>query len=408
MVGLTAARPCIHCKGPHVEEQCPLYRKALSMYRIRDAIKTPSFAGSSPAPFIGRFGYPHVNVGLLAPAELGEHVASYDNPRGWAASNTSIPDVVQMRTSLINSRTNLNVRSQSKVLDIAQEVSLAAKPVDIDVELEKIPGTNVRLDGTMAPMGPSAQLRAVTLASNPHVRTRVERVFSDTDLKAADAMTLLYDHGIEENQLSKMLSTATMGIGANRKLVPTRWSITATDDTIGKKLIGRVREFSHRHEYAAYYGGFMGNYYLCLVFPEVWSYELFEMFVPSIVNGTAKYATDNESYDGRKNYAENTAGGYYTVRLAIAEQLCRLKKQASCLALRFVTDEYTVPLGVWVTREATRNAMNTAPRFFSSRDDLLRYAKTFVHQRFGLDGDKLLARSKLLRAQAQRSLSAFV
>ena len=32
------------------------------------------FFGSSPAPFVGRYGYPYVNVGILATFDLHEEV----------------------------------------------------------------------------------------------------------------------------------------------------------------------------------------------------------------------------------------------------------------------------------------------------------------------------------------------
>lgn len=408
MVNLSTNRPCIHCKGAHTEDNCPLYQKALSLYKLQSSLSSPQFAGSSPAPFIGRFGYPHVNVGLLAPPEVGEHVAGYDDPKGWAASNTGIAEVVGFRSSLVNSRTQLSVKEQSPILELAQEVALASKPVDLDIELVKVPAINMQLDGTMAPMGPAAQLKQVELTSNPDIPTRIERVFGDTDLKAAEGIVDLYDHGIDENHLSKMLSTATLGIGPNRRLVPTRWSITATDDTLGKHIIDEIREFSLRHDYAAYFDGFMGNYYLVLVFPEIWGYELFESYMPSMKeDGTLHFATDNERFEGRKDYAQNTAGGYYTTRLAVVERLRKLKRQASALVLRFVTSEYTVPLGVWVTREACRKSMASQPRMFGSKEELLNYARSFVKERFNFNVDNLLKVSKTLKEQRQPTLRDF-
>ena len=38
-----------------------------------------------------------------------------------------------------------------------------------------------------------------------------------------------------------------------------------------------------------------------------------------------RYSTDYENYYGRKEYASTTAGGYYTVRLAILEKLKEMK-----------------------------------------------------------------------------------
>ena len=42
MVHMTG-RKCIHCKGAHDEQACPLYRKALALYKVKNLIKSESF-----------------------------------------------------------------------------------------------------------------------------------------------------------------------------------------------------------------------------------------------------------------------------------------------------------------------------------------------------------------------------
>ena len=189
----------------------------------------------------------------------------------------------------------------------------------------------------------------------------------------------------------------TLGLKKDRKLVPTRWSLTATHDIIGKHLINQIKDYN-TIDYTAFFGGYLGNYYLILCFPEVWSYELFEMYVKS-----PNYTTDYESYSGRKNYAEATAGGYYTVRMGVLEKLRELKRQGTVLALRFITDEYTMPLGVWVTLEATRKAMNSKPMQFSSKELMLEYAKKVALKKFNFNLHKILEKSILLKSINQQS-----
>ena len=145
--------------------------------------------------------------------------------------------------------------------------------------------------------------------------------------------------------------------------------------------------------------------------PEIWSYELFETYVPPNCNFSKplRYGTDYENYDGRKHYADNTVGGYYTVRLAILEKLKEMKRQSSVLALRFITDEYTMPLGVWVTREATRKAMSSNPIEFSSKELMLEYARKLIKRRFSYNVDYLLNVSKVLKnIKQQTKLERFI
>jgi hypothetical protein len=200
-----------------------------------------------------------------------------------------------------------------------------------------------------------------------------------------------------------VLSVGNLGTATERKLVPTRWSITAVDDIVGKQMIEEVKRYS-QSDYLAFFGGYLGNYYLVLMFPHCWSYELFE----SIVGEQSSFSTDYEGYDGRKEYADNTAGGYYAARHAILEKLSSIKRQSGVLALRFITNEYWAPLGVWVVREATRKSMASKPLEFGSKELMLKYAEAFVKKKFNFDISPLLRQSRLLdRIDKQRTLAAF-
>ncbi len=118
--------------------------------------------------------------------------------------------------------------------------------------------------------------------------------------------------------------------------------------------------------------------------------------------------TDYEPYSGRKDYAFATAGGYYTVRLAIAEYLAKIKRQASVLAVRIITPEYTTPLGVWVTLAAARSAFEEKPIAFASRELMLGYLESIIKKRFGIDIHKFLNKSLLLKElSAQRKLGSY-
>jgi len=220
----------------------------------------------------------------------------------------------------------------------------------------------------------------------------------------------LYSHGFGENELSKILSVGVLGLKHKRKLVPTRWSITATDDTLGKEIIKSIRSYRSA-EYQLFHGSLYGNYYFIMVFPDVWSYELFEGYLPRSLWSTSEeieFVTDYESFSGRKDYAENTAGGYYAARLPILEKLHSMRKQASVIAIRFVTDEYTCPLGVFVCREAVRKSMGCHPVKFSSRDEMLAYTRNLIIGRFNYDISHVLSRSILLSSlMSQSKLSSW-
>ena len=386
------------------------------------------FAGSAPAPFIGRMGYPQVNIGFLSPQFSGD-TSHYDAPKLWARGKFSIGQVATMRYGLVNARTKWNIKEVYanagkgirregenrgiRQLDIIQEVGMAARPVELEVALTKIPQLHLTQETAITPFGPGSELRKVRITGNTKVDTRVEKVVADTDLKAVEGVKGLYKRGIEENQLTKLISVGTLGLGKNRKLVPTRWSITAVDDMLGKERIDEIKQFEIRGDFGLYFGSHFGNYYLLLLFPEVWSYELFETYLETPVNPWSKngyaYSTDYENYAGRKVYAEETAGGYYACRFPIVEKLAEMKRQAGVLALRFISSEYTMPLGVWVCREATRKALAEKPLLFGSEELMLQYARELIKRKFGFELDFLLGQSQLLKNKnEQKKLRDFL
>ncbi len=390
---------CIKCKGrtPQIcgRTFCPIVAKSQAVLKIKDNYLKENYSGSAPTPFVGRFGYPHVNVGILSVEKNDSW--RYDAPRHWSKSDYGIQQVIDLRSALVNSRFKINVKKQSKFLEISQEVGMASKPVELEINLNKKPSFRLITDAHLAPTGPNAKLENATITSNPKVHTKVDKVVSDTDFKATGAIKYLYNNKFDENMLTKLLSIGNLGVKKNRRLVPTRWSITAVDDTLGKELISQVKDYQ-RHDFAAYFGGYLGNYYLILFFPEVWSYELFETYLPKVswnVSDKINYSTDYETYSGRKEYAQDTAGGYYAARLGILEKLVRLKRQASVLVLRFITGEYYLPLGVWVVRQAVRKALEARPYYFDSKELMLTYAEAVMKKKFGVMD--FLRNSKMLK-----------
>ena len=376
------------------------------------------FRGNSPPTiFVGskHINDKKANVGILSPLENESEARKYDNPPYWYENNYTLQQIVNLRANLINARkqTNiLDVRNSNKFLELAQEIAMSYKPTTIDVELKKKLNKNIKLDGIHLPFGPSGNVNKLEAVGNIKVDKQIEKVFYDTDLKSKDALLLLKSKGFNENTLSQLMSIGVTGLKYNRKLVPTRWSITATDDTLGKELIKEIKNFNVIENHTLYFGNYFGNYYLILLFPDVWSYELFESAVPDNLqdhNLNIYTTTDNENYFGRKNYASETVGGYYACRLSLLEELFKIKKQASALVLRFVTSEYSIPLGVFVVRQAVRKALSSNKLEFENKKLMLNYVKDFVLKKFNYNVDNHLIKSILLNnLNKQKKLFEFL
>ena len=359
-----------------------------------------SYAGEELNIFVGRHGYPNLNVGFLGNEQVEQ---IFDAPKEWAKKDFQIPLISGMRSSLINSRFKAQVKTHNtRLLDKAQEVALSNNPVDVDVELVKDPKKNLNLHKFSYPTGPAAELKKVTITSNPKIPKQVDYVVSDTDLKADKAIVSLYRKGFDEHYLTKILSTANLGLRSNRKLVPTRWSITATDDIIGKQLINDITKYPSC-DYKVTFGGYLGNYYIIMFLPGPFAYELFEIEVDS-----GQYETDYETSFGRKDYAKNCVGGYYANRLAVLEKLKSIKRTGTIITIRFITDKYYQPLGVWVVREASRKSLNERELEFADKELMLKYVIGIAKKYFNHNLKEILAKSKLLRdVTLQRRLGEF-
>lgn len=399
---------CTYCKKPHSSEACPLYAKAQALMRSVPKLTSRTFTTNPPAPFVGHVGYPRVSVGVLAPGSVIDNAAYHDAPQSWSRDNVQISDLVSLRASLIHSKHQGHIRRQSFAMHVAQEVALASRPAELEVGLKRLPSSaRLQFDQYTSPMGPSAFVQSLRVTSNVKIPKVVDTVVSEKH-KAGDAVNILHTKGVDENRITKILSVGLLG--KHPKLVPTRWSITATDDMLSKKLLETVRGNPHINNYQVYAGEYLGNHYYILYIPASFGYELFETSVAGYRAGTPipPYSYDWEVYEGRKTYATSTAGGYYTVRLAIAEHMKRLKRQGTAIVFRFITSEYTVPMGVWVTREAARRALTKKPILFDSKGAAMQYLRDVVMRSFDYPLDQLVQKSIYFRRHTtQHRLSDF-
>ncbi|MBR9692969.1 hypothetical protein GOV07_03505 [Candidatus Woesearchaeota archaeon] len=397
---------CIFCKSSfHTYRNCPQAFRMKSV-KLQNKNSKEEYFGEAPNVFVGQYGYPRVNVGFLNVEEYTEQ----DEPLKWSKENKQIPEIVDLRTQLVNSNFQQHIKSFSdRLSEMSQEIGMASKPADMEIKLSKKPKFSTTFNQGTQPHGPSVRLKHARITENVTVDSRVEKVVDDIDQKSAPALNKLYKKGFDEHFLRKLLSVGNLGIKTQRKLVPTRWSITAVDDTLGKELIKDVKDFSET-DCEVYVGGYLGNEYVILFFDDLWSYELFEGYVPLLYkHGYEAWDTDYENYLGRTEYAKNTVGGYYAARLSILERLKTQKRQSAILALRFVTTEYSAPLGVWVVREAVRKAMQATPLSFADRDLMKTYVINYCKKRFGFDVSTTINKSRLLKnIKVQTRLNQFL
>ncbi len=361
---------------------------------------------SPPSVFIGRMGYPNVYAGPLVPP-IHEDTTLYDLPELWLGK--TIDQIVAFRSLLIRGKHRVNVRQFSqagKIIDKTRELALAENPVDIELLLTKKPSGRLFMDGEVQPFGPSAPIRDL-LITNAKWEQHIERATNDTDLKAVLAIQELYRKGVLVTKIQKAFSVGAFGIEKNRRLVPTRWSITAVDSTLSKQFMEQVKTYPEMNEYRVYESRYLDNVFEVLMIPNGWAYEAIEAWYPGTVwNPNGKQIVmfgDWEPYDGRTTYAE-IGGCYYSARLAVCEQLIKERRQATVIVLREARPGYIMPVGVWQVRENVRNAMKQEPMKFKTLNEALQR----IGNQFEIPMGQWVTRSHLLKdALFQKRMSDF-
>ena len=188
-------------------------------------------------------------------------------------------------------------------------------------------------------------------------------------------------------------------LGKQRKLVPTRWSITATDDIISKSLVSQILEYELIDSCRVFSYDHLGNMFSVILFPHRWVFEMQEAWH----NGNnIGFGADREDAKGI-THPPAIAGDYFAAKLGVAEYLERKKLQAGVLVLREIRPEYAVPVGVWQIREAIRNAMRWEPYIAENLDDGINLAS----RRMSVSKPEWLSRGMLLNILKQKSISDY-
>ncbi|TLZ95398.1 MAG: hypothetical protein E6J98_01395, partial [Methanobacteriota archaeon] len=239
----------------------------------------------------------------------------------------------------------------------------------------------VVLDDNVQPFGPSAPLGRLDIG-NLRVDPNLDRASSDTDLRAKEAVLGLFDRGLPVSKIQRAFSVGAFGLEKNRRFVPTRWSITAVDDTIGKDLRESVKTHPLINEIRVYEAIGYDDRFLVVMLPRPWRYELIEAWYPNTlwnpIGRDIVLFGDHEGFEGRTTYA-SIGGCYYAARLAVGETLDRERRQAATVILRETHPGYIMPVGVWNVREHVREALRRPPKLFPTMNE------TFDHLRTRLD-----------------------
>ncbi len=370
---------CVRCRGRDLlcgKPVCPVileYRALMESYR--ELYREDIYGASPPSVFIGRMGYPKVSMGVLTPPETGD-TSIYDYPERW--HSLGLEDILRLRSRLVLGWRRVDKHLPSRgdrlyhdILDLA----IARRSPEVEIHLEKRPVRVMVIDEDITPFGPRAPVKSLSLGSLK-IDYRIEKRVGDTDLPAEEGVVELYRSGVEVSRIIRVFSMGGLGRRGRRVLVPTRWSITAVDDILGRWLYRRVRRYPEIDTYLVYEKDFLENRYVALLIPGPWMYEFMEAWYPGtfwnrlgtrvVVEGSAEFGRP------RREYAD-IGGCYYASRLATLEYLDRIGRQASVVIFREAYPGYVFPVGVWSVRESVRMLFRERPLRFESLGEALNH-----------------------------------
>ncbi len=360
---------------------------------------------SPPSLFVGEYGYPHVRVGPMVPPYHGD-TSILDNPELWLGK--SLEEIVNYRINLLKGTMIHNVSKISdRYIESLQDMALSKRAVDSTMTFEKTPSQY--LNEMVLSKGDLEEIPTVFSAPVSDFKIypstsdeKIEKKYYDGDLLASDAVVELYDNNVDITRIAKVLSIGMLGRKKNRKLVPTKWSITAADDIVSMNLLKKIKDNSVLDCYLVFDFNHLGNYYSIIFIPDdVWNFEMIESWIDT--NGRVHIGSDYESGKNIDHYP-SIAGAYFAARLAAAEYLFKKRKKSSVLILREIHPEYFMSLGVWQIREGIRESLKWKGKKFETFDSALKYGVS----KTSLSINEWIKNSSIMRNKNQKRISDYL
>ncbi|MCV0400837.1 MAG: Nre family DNA repair protein [Nitrosopumilus sp.] len=366
-----------------------------SLSKHGNLFSSDSLSGTSPPSiFVGTSNYPKVFVGPMVPPTHGD-TSLLDSPEKWKGK--SLEDIVNFRLNLVRGIQKISIdQTEGRYIENLQEVTMSSKPIDSDLIFQKSTSPNISLDGESAPFGPIGEIKSAQFSGTSSIKP-IEKIYYDKDLKAQDAVLNLYNSGIEISKIQKCFSIGMLG--QKRKLVPTKWSITATDDIICKSLTDDVLNYAIIDSHRVFSYEHLGNIFTIVLFPHRWIYEMIEAWYS---NGVLGFGSDHEDARGI-DHSPAIAGAYFAAKLGVLEYLHKNKIQAGVVILREIRPEYAIPVGVWQVREGVREAMNQTPTFANDFENAL----VLASNNMSISKSEWISHGNIVELIRQKTISDF-
>jgi len=402
---------CIDCRGTKGMcgiAPCPLLSEVKRRLPQREETALSEMAGPSPPSlFVGRYGYPNVRVGPSVSWIQGSGGEAPSSGDPSELFGQPLEEVAARHANLVTGSSKMGInttRETNHILEATQVIAMSSSAVEVELDFDRpVPiGGKPSFDTMSTPLGPSGDLVSADIVSHASISRKVDSVANEADLLANQAMEELTSSGIGEAHISRILSSGLLGKEGKRKLVPTRWSITATDDTLSKQCWARVRDLPSLDKYMVFESTYLDNRFHVILAPGLWAFQMLEAWCRgSVWSSVGHVLEDWEEMEPRSEYAHSITGAYYAARLAVLEHMEAIGRSGSCMVWRDIGPGYWAPVGVWLIRETLRNAMKGKPTVF----DTLAEAVSYLGQR--VSSPEEAKRSWFANRGRQTTLEAF-
>lgn len=327
--------------------------------------KSTISGASPPSVFVGHYGYPKVSIGPMVP-DIHGNTSILDSPERWLGK--TLQEILNFRLSLVRGSNSIKIYDlDNRFILSLHELIMSSKPAESELNFYNKPlfyqsliSKNNDLNTEFTPFGPQAEIKSFKISSSISTNKKIEYLYSDSHIKANDAIIELYKNGIEVSQINKVLSLGMLGQKNKRHLVPTRWSISATDDILSSNLVRQIELYQSIDSFKVIKYNHFSNYYSIIFIPsEVWNFEMIEAWYDK--NNETKFflESDFETATFGLDHYPRIAGAYFAAKLAVLEYLTSKKRKCSVLILREIRPDYIIPLGVWQIREGIRAALRS-------------------------------------------------
>ncbi len=318
---------------------------------------------SKPFNLVYESSYPNLIIGPGTYDNIND--AKENNPKTWISTNTN--KIEKNRSKQVFAYKNYSkneAKNPSKDLQEIQHLIKADKETELEIDVlskkinltEKISGINNK----------GMTLEKIKIIDNIKISKPVDKITNDTQVKSKDAIIEYYDKTKDPYKIEQLLSMGLLGLTKDRIFVPTRWSITCIDDTLGKNIFPKIENNPIIDSFRMYKFKFYTNTFYVILMPYSWGFEMIEY-----VN-CESIAIDFELNHPKKEYAYQITGAYYAARLMVFDYLDKIQKCARVLVLCDINPTYTSK-GVWVVREAVKEALKGDKIHFENLNDLIKF-----------------------------------